>query len=170
MEGVAQQGQTVVLGLDDSIEGLEHEAVGLFVKIELHAQALGTLDGGQGFRAGQGNDHAVVLHIADGAERRQIGDLAGAVLAKETHGAAGFEVMGDFVVLGAVDFNDQPVERIVVAAAGAHGKPAHAALHLAADAHGLRLPAELVALVVVFHAQEFLLPQQGQFAHVVGNG
>ena len=60
---VAQFGQTVALGLHDTVQGLEHQAVGRFVEGELNAQPVGSLQLQERIGGGQHHDHPVLFHI-----------------------------------------------------------------------------------------------------------
>ena len=153
MAAVAQLCQTVVFGGDDRVQGLKHQAVGVFVEIQLHAQTVGIGELRQGLCRGQGNDHAVLLHETDLCHKLHVGKHAAGILLKEAHGFAGLEQMLHIGVGSAAYLHHQLVKAVVIGPSHAERKPAHATSHLFLYTHVLCLALELFLLEFVFLQQ-----------------
>ena len=160
VEEVAQVGQTVVLGMDDAVEGIEHHAVGGLVEEKLHADGIGRTLNVELMSLGNDHHHAVAVDIAHLGREGEIAYGAVLLHGEEHHGLAEFEVVGDVGVGGARHLNRHLVECVVGAAAHGEGKPRVATLHLAAHAHGLRLLSVGFLLHGVFHLEQGALLQQ----------
>ena len=179
-EQVAQVGQSVAFGVDDTVQGFEHQLVSGFVEEQLHAHVSRGLQLGERRVVRHGDYHPVAVNVAYGAREEEISPsrpplwggawfvLFGVLtppyrggweglLNEEHHGAAELEVVFNLVVLRAQHFHGQLVQRVVVTLAHADGKPCVAALHLALQAHGFGLAAELFLLAVVFHLKQQLV-------------
>ena len=165
VEDVTQLRQAVPFRLDDLAEGFEHQPVARLVEIELYAQAVGILYVHQCRGSRQDDHHAVFVHIVHRGGEVEVVQPFRCVLGEEAHGASEFEYVLDVLVFAAFYFDDQLVERVVVAPSHAEGIPAHSALHFPSDAHRLGLLAEGFLLVFILHTQEqFLSLQQGDGA------
>ena len=161
VEEVTQGGQPVVLGPHGAVQGVEHEAVGGLVEEELHAQPLGILQGDGLVTIVEHHHHAVAVDEAHGSVEVEVFGHQSSVPVvahlEEAHGPSVLEVVFYLLVVGAVQFHDQLVERVVIRASGAHGIPGIAPFHLALHAHALRLLAESLPFVLVFKLQQHAL-------------
>ena len=157
VEKVAQLGHAVAARPDGALQGIEHGAVGIVVETELHAGHLQPLKPRQRFLAGQFHHHAACFGKADRGLKFQIAQLAAAGAREETHLAAIFKIVVRLVVGRTGYLHHKAVERVVVAAPHADGEPAVAALHLAVDAHHLRVAAEGGFLTFVLLLQQPVL-------------
>ena len=161
---VAQLGQAAVAGTCQAVEGGSHEAIGGFVKGELHAQQLAGLELGHAAGVGHGHHHALGLGIAHSAGALEVAGRAQGVDGEKHDLAPVFKVVLDVGVVGsASELHHQLVERVVVAAARLHGIPAIAAFHLALDAQGLGLPLEFLFLGLVLELEQLALLVQLQY-------
>ena len=153
MADVAQLCQTVVFGRDDRVQGLKHQAVGVFIEIQLHAQTIGIGELRQGLCRGQDNDHAVLLHETDLCHKLHVGEHATGILLEEAYGLAGLEQMLHIGVGSAAYLHHQLVKAVVVGTSHAERIPAHATAHLFLYTHVLCLALELFLLEFVFLQQ-----------------
>ena len=171
---VAQIGQAVALGVDDALQGVKHHAVTRLVKEQLHAQRqLGILQL-QRVPFGDGDDHAVTVHIGDVAREVEKVDVPGLPEValghfglEEHDGLAVLEIMVDFLVALARHLDAVLVQRIVVGAPHAQRKPGIAARHLARQADALAVQAISLLLLPVFLAEQFPLHQQLRYGRRV---
>ena len=161
VEQVAEVCQTVVFGVDDAVEGVEHQSVGGFIEKQLDAQMVGTLDIGHMSIVGYDNHHPVAIGITHRAGVFEVGYLVTLGLLchpEEADWSAKLEVVLDVVVLGAKYLYRLLVERIVVGSSCAERVPCIATLDFPSQSHGLGLSAVflLLAMILQFEKQALL--------------
>ena len=102
--------------------------------------------------------HAVAIGIVHRASLLEIGDFLPAFAitgdTEKAHRTTIFEIVFDIVVLCAVDFHHELVERVVIGASATDGIPCIAAFHLAHQTHRFGLSAICLALRVVFYLKQ----------------
>lgn len=109
-------------------------------------------------RIGQRHHHTVLLGIAHrGGERHivyAVAPVGVALHGEEAHGAARLEIVLNVRARLTRHLHHHLIERVVIIASYADGKPRIAAPRLALNAHGLCLLAKLFLLVIVFNLKK----------------
>ena len=163
IEQVAQIGQPVAVGFHHAVERVEHHLVTGLVERQLHAHLFGVLEVAQRHIVGHDHHHAVAVHITHGARKREIFQFITGRPTEEGDGASEFKIMFNVLILRAVDFHGELVQRIVVGLAHLYRPPGIAALQFALHAHGSRLLTESLFLRRIFHLQQHFLLHQGLY-------
>ena len=163
-EDVAKFGQTVVLGIDGIVQGMEHGAVARFVEIELDTQSLTVLHVNQGLAAWEHHHHPTgVFHAAHRAAVAEVVALAILAHAEKADRLAVFKEASVVVlVVGAVLYlHHQLVEGVVVAASTVDGIPAQATANAGGKAHTFGLLLVFGFLGFVFLLQQRAVSDEG---------
>ena len=160
--------------MDNTVQGVEHEAETCLVEEQLHAHGrLGVLQF-ECVPLGDGDDHAVAVNIGNGPREAIIAD-SGSLLEvsrgcfglEKDHWLAVLEVVVNFFVALARHLDAVLVDRVVVGAPDAQWIPGVAARHFAGQADALGVQAISLLLLLVFQAEQFPLQLQLRYGRRV---
>ena len=165
-EDFAEFGKSSVFGCAHLVQGFEHQPVGRFVQSKLHTDTFPFAQASQCFRVGQGDDHQVAIDETHSARETEVMQLpalsvfpqvARSVLGEETDLFARFEAMLFVGVFRAFGFDDQLVERVVIALPQPERIPTKPLPDFPGYADRFRLLSELRFLVFIFQFQQPVL-------------